>query len=134
MTLAWMMQQLLPFLQFDDNYLKTIIHNSDDHSSGEWAAGKIYDSATGIMKIVSGNIRTPGGYGDGTEETIHKSVRIRMRVVPSWSSKALAGWTWNANGYWMKGSKRMAEEELGSLEKNLAGKVVVKDMLGEDLS
>jgi len=134
MTLAWMIQQLMPFLQFDDNYLKIIIHNSDDHSSGEWAAGKIYDSATGIMKIVSGSIRTPGGYGDGTEETIHKSVRIRMKVVPNWSSKALAGWTWNANGYWVKGSKRMAEDELGSLEKTLAGKVVVKDMLGEDLS
>ncbi|CAZ85424.1 unnamed protein product [Tuber melanosporum] len=134
MTLSWMIQQLLPFLQFDDDYLKIIIHNSDDHSSGEWAAGKIYDSATGIMRIVGGNTRTPGGYGDGTEETIHKSVRIRTKVVSGWSSKALKGWTWNENGYWEKGSKRMAEDQLGSLEKRLAGKAVVKDMLGEDMS
>jgi len=78
-----MIQQLLPFLQFNDDYLKIIIYNKDEHSSGEWAAGKIYDSATRLLRLVGGNVRTPGGYGNGTEETIHNSVRIRMKVVPN---------------------------------------------------
>ena len=132
MTLAWMMQQLLPFLEFDDNYLKNIIQNSDDHSKGQWATGKIYYE-TGITRLITGKYRTPGGYGDGTEETIHKSVRVRMKFDPEWSSKALRGWTWNEDGYWMNGSKRIAEDELGSLEKKLAGKAVVRDMLGENM-
>ncbi|RPA99856.1 hypothetical protein L873DRAFT_1827826 [Choiromyces venosus 120613-1] len=119
MTLAWMVQQLLPFLQFDDDYLKIIIHNNDEHSSGE---------------LVGGNVRMPGGYGDSTEETIHKSVRLRMKVVPNRSSSALKGWTWYEGGFWEKGSKRIAEDELGSVEKRLAGKAVVKNMLGEDMS
>ncbi|RPA93054.1 hypothetical protein L873DRAFT_1830861 [Choiromyces venosus 120613-1] len=128
MTLAWMIQQLLPFLQFDDDHLEIIIHNNDEHSSGEWAAGNIYDSVTGLLRLVGGNVRTPGG------ETIHKSVRIRMKAVPNWSSSALKGWTWNEGGFWGKGSKRIAEDELGSMEKRLAGKAVVKEMLGEDMS
>ena len=56
-----------------------------------------------------------------------------MKFDPEWSSKALRGWTWNEDGYWMNGSKRIAEDELGSLEKKLAGKAVVRDMLGENM-
>ncbi|RPA91418.1 hypothetical protein L873DRAFT_1831381 [Choiromyces venosus 120613-1] len=72
-------QQLLPFLQFNDDYLKIITHNNNEHSGGEWATGKIYDSATGLLRLV--------------EETIHKSVWIGMKVVPNWSSSTLKGWT-----------------------------------------
>lgn len=49
------------------------------------------------------------GYGDRTEETIHKSVRVRMKVVLNWSGSALTGWTWNEGGFWGKGSNRIVQ-------------------------
>ena len=128
MTLAWMMQQLLPFLEFDENYLDSIIQNCDVHSEGQWAAGKIYDKNWRQWLFNWGGTRKPG-VDDNTEETIHKSVRVRMKLKPEWSNKALRGWTWNEDGYWTNGLKRIAEDELGSLEEKLAGKAVVKDQL-----
>jgi hypothetical protein len=122
-----------------DEYLNNIIYNSGEHSSGEWVACKIYNFATGLMRIVGGCYRNPGGYGEGTMETIHKSVRTRMMVIPGWSSKAMEGWTWKAGfqgeeGYWEKpDGTRLYEEPLRDVEKILAGRVVVKDMLGENM-
>lgn len=134
-TLAWMIQQLSPFLVFSKRYLKSIIQNHADTYSQEWAAGTVYDSATGMMRIFSGNYRTPGNYGspNETEETIHKSVRIRMKIVMGWESKALKGWVWKEEGFWEKDGRRLYEDILGNIEKKLAGKYVVKNMLGEEM-
>ncbi|PUU77087.1 hypothetical protein B9Z19DRAFT_988225 [Tuber borchii] len=133
MTLAWMMQQLLPFLEFDDSYLDNIIRNSDV-SKNQWANGEIHYE-TGVKKwTLNWNTRTPG-MQDDTNEKIHKSVRIRMDTHDSkWSSKALGGWECNRkDGIWTKGAKTIAEDELGPLEKKLAGKAVVRDILKEDM-
>jgi len=159
MTLAWMMQQLLPFLEFDDNYLDNIIRNCDMHSEGQWATGKIYDDTwtqwllnwggktrklgvddsteeTWIMWLLGWGGKTETeklGVDDSTKETIHKSVRVRNEFDPEWSKGALRGWTWSEDGYWTKGSKRIGQDELGSLEKKLAGKAVVRDQIKKDL-
>ncbi|KAL0639793.1 hypothetical protein Q9L58_001108 [Maublancomyces gigas] len=132
-TLAWMIQQLSPFLEFSKGYLKSIVQNHADTYSQEWAAGTVYDSATGFMRLFSGNHRTPGFYGTTaeTEETIHKSVRIRMKMVPSWESRALKGWVWKEEGYYEKDGNRLFEDTLGNVEKKLAGVHIVKNMLGE---
>lgn len=134
-TLAWMIQQLSPFLEFSKSYLKGIIQNHADTYSQEWAAGKVYDSATGLMRIFSGSHRTPGYYGaiGETEEAIHKSVRIRMKVVPTWQSGALKGWVWNEEGYYEKDGNKLFEDILGNVEKKLAGVYIVKNMLGENM-
>jgi len=135
MALAWMMQQLSPFLEFDDSYLEKIIESGNLSSKDEWATGKI-NSETGIKRALNWKTRAPG-MQDDTEETIHKSVRVRMmKFKPDWSSKALKGWTWNKDGYWTNanGLKKIKEDELGPLEKQLAGKAVVRDMLGEDMN
>ncbi|PUU77088.1 hypothetical protein B9Z19DRAFT_988179 [Tuber borchii] len=133
MTLAWMMQQLSGFLEFDESYLEKIIESGDLSSKDEWATGKI-NSETGIKRALNWKTRAPG-MQDDTEETIHKSVRVRMmKFKPEWSSKALKGWTWNKGGYWTNGLKQIKEDQLGPLEKKLAGKAVVRDMLGEDMN
>lgn len=135
-TLAWMIQQHLPFLEFSKGYLKSIIKNHEDYTR-EWAAGLIYDSATGMMRVFSGSYRTPGGYADSTEgvemeEFIHKSVRIRTKMIEGWECRALKGWVWKEDeGLWEKDGKKLLEDTLGNVEKKLAGKHVVKNMLGE---
>lgn len=109
-TLAWMIQQHLPFLEFSKGYLKSIIKNHEDYTR-EWAAGLIYDSATGMMRVFSGSYRTPGGYADSTEgvemeEFIHKSVRIRTKMIEGWECRALKGWVWKEDeGLWEKDGK-----------------------------
>jgi hypothetical protein len=135
-TLAWMIQQMSPFLEFSKRYLESIIQNHADTYSQEWAAGKVEDSTQGIMWILSGDYRTPGDYGSRpseTEETIHKSVRIRMKMITTWESKALKGWEWKEEGFWGKDGKILFEDTLGNIEKKLAGKDVVKNMLGEEM-
>lgn len=134
-TLAWMIQQLIPFLEFSKGYLKSIIKNHAETYSEEWAAGTIYDSATGLMRIFSGHYRTPGQYASlsETEETIHKSVRIRMAMVEGWDCKALKGWVWKEAGWWEKDENKLFEDTLGNVEKKLAGIHVVEKMLKEKM-
>lgn len=82
------------------------------------------------MRIVGGHVRTPGEYGPDTLEMMHASVRIRMEVLPDWTSAALKGWAWNKEaGLWEKGDLRMGEDKLGETEKKFAGKNVRRDMI-----
>lgn len=103
-TLAWMMGQLEPLLEFDDSYL---IDQHEQHKTycegqkgGEykgklrpWGLSQIYNSKEGINRIGWSAYRTPGDYHAAdpttgiavsrklvdTRETIHASVRIRKQ-------------------------------------------------------
>ena len=128
MTLAWMMQQLLPYLEFDETYLDSIIVN-DENSKGQWATGKIYHDWMTWLLNWGGKARELDVH-DSTWETMHKSVRVRRDIDHEWSCKALKEWTWDEKGRnWKNGSKTMSEDKLGSLEEKLAGKGVERDQL-----
>jgi len=87
-TLAWMVQMLesvAGVVDFCENYLDSIVQNSNE-SDTEWAEGKVYDSAEGIFKLVSGTARTPGQYtptipGSTFEEYMHPCVRVRRSLM-----------------------------------------------------
>jgi hypothetical protein len=133
-TLIWMIQQLQQLksgpLEFLDEYLDHIIRNNRIDSNYEWAAGHIETKVDPAMRPFSGYYRKPKEYGDGMEETIHSSVRIRMEVVPGWTSGALKGWTWNKETkFWEKGKLKIGEEKLGELEKRFAGEAARRDMI-----
>lgn len=99
-TLAWMMDQLEPYLDLRHEYL----HEQEDESSRyykreegsvrPWAFGQIYNSLTGLFTIGGSAFRTPGFYkvidpSSGratseplrqTNEYIHASVRARYKL------------------------------------------------------
>ncbi|KAF2418492.1 hypothetical protein EJ08DRAFT_53200 [Tothia fuscella] len=99
-TLAWMMAQSSPFLDFFPNYIMNQAKENDEyyHSKHKklrpWSFGKLVNSMTGIYGIGGGTTRTPGTYyatdpNDGnttdrplrdTQEYIHPSVRTRIRL------------------------------------------------------
>lgn len=156
-TLAWMVEMLQTVsgaVEFCKSYLDLIVKNEDDHSSGEWAEGKIYDSATGIFRLVAGKYRTPGEYapkvpGSTFGECIHSSVRVRqqrMNTDPKkvgWNCKPLQGWEVikdEATGgwKWIKRGKNgaiereLTEEPLGKMEKKIAGRRVIEKYFGKE--
>ncbi|KAK6511298.1 hypothetical protein TWF481_000219 [Arthrobotrys musiformis] len=116
LTLVWMIQQFIPFLGFDLDYVQSL---RDVSSTGDWASGAIPNSFVGVMKVTTSKVRTPGGYfgdpprsplkramtfGAGvfgqrgvrsvTNEEIHPSVRGRMVASNGeWCSRALFGWS-----------------------------------------
>ncbi|KAK6346106.1 hypothetical protein TWF730_010437 [Orbilia blumenaviensis] len=116
LTLVWMIDQFIPFLAFDLDYVKSL---RDSSGASGWASGAIPNSFVGVMKITTSKVRTPGGYfadppksplkramtfGAGvfgqrgirsvTNEEIHPSVRGRMVASNGeWCSRALFGWT-----------------------------------------
>lgn len=129
MTLAWMIQQLSPYLGFDDNYLDSIIVNNDGISKGQWATGGFYDDWKTWLLNWGGKARELG-VDDNNGETMHRSVRVRRDFESEWSCKALKGWTWDEKGSnWTNGSKTIREDGLGSLEERLAGPAVQRDHL-----
>lgn len=101
-TLAWMMSQLAPLLEFDPNYLRDQylehVEYCKAQKGGEykgavrpWGLSQIYNSKEGWNKIGFSAYRTPGDYSAtdpntglpvkrklaDTLETIHASVRVR---------------------------------------------------------
>ncbi|KAK6524694.1 hypothetical protein TWF281_011595 [Arthrobotrys megalospora] len=115
LTLVWMIEQFIPFLGFDLDYVKSL---RDLSSINNWASGAMPNSFVGVMKVTTSKVRTPGGYfaeppksplkramtfGAGvfgqrgvrsvTNEEIHPSVRGRMVASNGeWCSRALFGW------------------------------------------
>jgi hypothetical protein len=67
-TLAWMMDQLSPFLDMYDDYLNEAQHETDAYYREErqkrrpWGFGEIYNSTTGAYVAGGGADRTPGMY------------------------------------------------------------------------
>jgi Uncharacterized alpha/beta hydrolase domain (DUF2235) len=95
-TLAWMMSQLAPFIDFSHDYILEAHDDNIDYYRSRhkrprpWSFGLIENSMTGLYAIGGGNPRTPGEYyvvtpeGESTNrplrdthEYIHASVRTR---------------------------------------------------------
>ena len=101
-TLAWMMSQLSPFLEFDPDYILRAAADSAAYYRHEerrkrprpWSFGLIENSMTGLYAIGGGTTRTPGQYYAAdpdtgkpgrrplrdTHEYIHPSVRARFAL------------------------------------------------------
>ena len=99
-TLAWMMAQLAPFLDFADDYLleqydDNITHFEEtEQEVRPWSFGMIYRSLTGFYILAGKLTRTPGAYtrvdpdttrSTGkplrqTNEYIHPSARARIKL------------------------------------------------------
>ncbi|KAK4998389.1 hypothetical protein LTR66_002363 [Elasticomyces elasticus] len=99
-TLAWMMSQLAPFIDFDPEYILDQDEENERYYEKKgapvrpWSFGKIYDSMSGLFALGGSLIRTPGAYYEidpwtgrktskplrDTHEYIHPSVRTRFRL------------------------------------------------------
>lgn len=99
-TLAWMIAQCSPFLDFDEDYVLDQHDENEDYyeKSGQklrpWSFGKIFSGMTGFYALGGSKVRTPGRYYaydpvEGretddplrdTHEYVHPSVRARQRL------------------------------------------------------
>ncbi|KAL8732945.1 MAG: hypothetical protein Q9181_003751 [Wetmoreana brouardii] len=99
-TLAWMMSQLEPFIDFDPDYIldcydETRMHYRETNQKPRpWSFGKIYNSLTGVYLLDGSVTRTPGMYCKvdpttgratskslrQTNEYIHPSARTRLEL------------------------------------------------------
>ncbi|CAJ2508752.1 Uu.00g137780.m01.CDS01 [Anthostomella pinea] len=100
LTLAWMMAQCQPFIDFDIDYLldqwedAEDFYEKHDQKPRPWSFGRIWDGMAGIYAVGGTKIRDPGRYcvvdptngkqtGEpllNTHEYIHSSVRSRIRL------------------------------------------------------
>lgn len=119
-SLAWMVSQLEPFIDFDiDTLMKAAsdarqYYRSEGEKPRPWSFGNIVDSQTPVYTLVGTEIRTPGDYYrvdrqtgketskplKNTHEYIHPSVRTRtcldgpgIEDRGDYESKALRGWS-----------------------------------------
>ncbi|KAI9808172.1 MAG: hypothetical protein M1825_004629 [Sarcosagium campestre] len=96
-TMAWMMSQLDPFIEFDPDYLNSELtetgkyYTSIHRSIPSWGLGTVYNSLTGFHILAGKKPRTPGRYYradhdssrltdqplENTNEYIHACVRKR---------------------------------------------------------
>ncbi|KAK0265693.1 hypothetical protein LTS09_000929 [Friedmanniomyces endolithicus] len=99
-TLAWMMAQCEPFLDFEVDYLLDQWEQTEDYYEKHdekprpWSFGEIFDGMAGIYVLGGRKIRTPGRYcavdptnGQQTHEPllntceyVHSSVRARVKL------------------------------------------------------
>ncbi|KAK4893498.1 hypothetical protein LTR27_008180 [Elasticomyces elasticus] len=99
-TLAWMMAQCQPFLDFDVDYLLDEWEQVDEYyekmkeKPRPWGFGEIFDGLTGIYALGGVKVRTPGRYCavdptngkptkdplEDTMEYIHPVVRARLKL------------------------------------------------------
>ncbi|KAI9715145.1 MAG: hypothetical protein M1812_006124, partial [Candelaria pacifica] len=118
-TLAWMMSQLSPFIDFNRAYLfreddmNKQYYIDDGQRPRPWSFGKIYKSAGGAFSLSGTIVRTPGDYRRldpytgqpthrhlrDTHEFIHASVRCRIGLHGpgvddrgDYDPEALEGW------------------------------------------
>jgi hypothetical protein len=97
-TLAWMMAQLSPWLDFNRAYLMQQVADNDNYYRSEglrrrpWSFGLLFNSLTGVYALGGGEPRTPGEYRAVDAETgretrrplqdtceyVHASVRTRF--------------------------------------------------------
>ncbi|MCJ1287670.1 hypothetical protein MMC26_007022 [Xylographa opegraphella] len=99
-TLAWMIAQLEPYLDFDPDYIRAQYKDTRNYylQSGQdvrpWSFGEIYPSASGLYALGGTTTRTPGFYTRlsplngrptrtplrNTHEYIHASARARTAL------------------------------------------------------
>lgn len=69
-TLAWMMSQLAPFIDFDSTYIRKQFETNEKYlvrekvpgTALQWAASQLMDTATGLRALLGVRTRTPGRY------------------------------------------------------------------------
>ncbi|KAF2197581.1 hypothetical protein GQ43DRAFT_475313 [Delitschia confertaspora ATCC 74209] len=117
-TLAWMMSNLSPWIDFNPDYIReqALLDQKRNHEIGlhrGWSLGKIVNSVTFPVSILGREARTPSMYNRldpksgretnqplmETNETVHPSVRARIQLGGKgyedqgrYSSHALADW------------------------------------------
>ncbi|KAK5125780.1 hypothetical protein LTR85_012056 [Meristemomyces frigidus] len=99
-TLAWMMAQCQPFLDFDTDYLldqwedAEELYEKHDEKERPWSFGRIWDGMAGIYALGGTKIRSPGRYCavdptngkqthdqlEDTHEYVHPCVRARVKL------------------------------------------------------
>ena len=99
-TLAWMISQVEPFLEFEDEYILDCYDETKDHyketyqKPRPWSFNKIYNSLTGVYVLDGSTTRTPGMYYRvdpftarptdkplrQTNEYVHPSTRTRLEL------------------------------------------------------
>ncbi|MCJ1476364.1 hypothetical protein MMC13_005030 [Lambiella insularis] len=99
-TLAWMIAQLEPFLEFNEGYIREQYKDNrsyylqSNQDVRPWSFGEIYNSSKGLYMIGGTTTRTPGAYTRmdsqtgrptskplrDTNEYIHPSVRARTEL------------------------------------------------------
>lgn len=131
-SLAWMVSQCSPFLDFDEDYVLDQqeeveeYYRRDGQKIRPWSFGKIFDGMSGFYALGGMKVRTPGMYfavdpDNGkvthdplmdTHEYVHPSVRARIRLggpglndKGRYDCKALDDWKLNIE-YPSDGSKR----------------------------
>ncbi|KAI4096895.1 MAG: hypothetical protein LQ344_000695 [Seirophora lacunosa] len=100
-SLAWMISQLEPFVDFDAEYIldchddTKMYYKDTGQKPRPWSFGKIYNSLTGVYLLDGSTTRTPGAYcrvdpSTGratskplrqTNEYIHPSARTRLELA-----------------------------------------------------
>ena len=118
-TLAWMMSQLEPFIDFHTDFLlqqhakNKTYYRTKHKKPWPWSFGEIYNSLTALYLVAGTTTRTPGDYFridrrtgkptaeplKNTHEYIHPSVRTRTLLGGpgsedrgDYDAKALRGW------------------------------------------
>jgi hypothetical protein len=131
-TLAWMVSQCSPYLDFDEDFVLDEHERIDEYYQRKdekirpWSFGKIFDGMSGFYALGGTKIRTPGMYcavdpDNGketddplrdTHEYVHASVRARYKLggpgiddKGRYDCKALDDWKLNVE-YANDGSKR----------------------------
>ncbi|KAI9877716.1 MAG: hypothetical protein M1830_003028 [Pleopsidium flavum] len=154
-TLAWMMSQLDPFIEFNGNYilrqheLTRRYYVNSRQPIRPWSFGKILNSSTAIYALAGSKTRTPGAYHKtdpatgrptskplrNTNEYIHASVRTRVRLSGPgindrgvYEPAALKGWRVIGTG---REDGRVRWELGGSSHKGFAERVLWEDELGD---
>lgn len=157
-SLAWMMAQCQPFLDFDPDYLLDEHDANLDYYEAQrerirpWSFGEIFSGMTGFYALGGSKIRTPGRYfakdptnGEPTDrplretcEYIHPSVRARLKLggpglndSGKWECKALKDWKLNIE-YADPGSKKPdIFWKLRTKERNVSYRVLRESPLWE---
>ena len=87
-TLAWMMAQVEPFLDFDEDYILEQYDQTEAYykQSGQkrrpWSFGKIYRSMTGVYILGGRKTRTPVGFPSRSRRVMLTSKGLYCQVNP----------------------------------------------------
>lgn len=155
-TLAWMVNQLEPLLDFNREYLleqhemNINYYKKQRESVRPWGCGEINESFSGFQKLAGSQVRTPGSYTAtdpisgtdtgrplrNTKEFMHASVRIRWggkdldrKDKGTYKPDALDGWTLRGAG----ADVELLGDNVIAWEHESGGKAERKVLLEDDL-
>ncbi|MCJ1420658.1 hypothetical protein MMC32_007017 [Xylographa parallela] len=157
-TLAWMIAQLEPLLDFDAGYIRAQYKDTRTYylQSGQdvrpWSFGEIYPSSSGLYRLGGLTTRTPGSYTRlsplsgrptptplrNTHEYIHASARARTALrgpgvadQGTYASAALAGYVLRVAGERVAGEPLAVWESRARRRRGGGRRVLVESPLWE---